>query len=61
MSAKQNIKQFIREYQLIGLVVGIVIGHFQHHIALYEWINDQMNSYNVVEEERQLFKPSSWW
>lgn len=51
---KMNILQIIRQYQLFGFVVGLIFAHFDHHISLYNWISEQIQEVEVVEEKR-------WW
>lgn len=51
---KMNILQIIRQYQLFGFVVGLIFAHFDHHISLYNWISEQIQEVEVVEEKK-------WW
>lgn len=50
---KMNIIQFIKKYQLVGFIAGLIFAHFDHHIALYNWIDEQ-----VVEE---VSEDRRWW
>ena len=51
---KMNIIQFIKKYQLVGFIAGLIFAHFDHHIALYDWVSEQVEQAEVVEEKR-------WW
>ena len=51
---KMNIIQFIKKYQLVGFISGLIFAHFDHHIALYNWIDEQVEQAEVVEDKK-------WW
>jgi hypothetical protein len=49
-----NIIQFIKKYQLVGIIAGLIFAHFDHHISLYEWVSEQIEEAEVVEDKK-------WW
>lgn len=41
----------LKEWQIVGFLIGWVFGHFQHDIALYNWVMNHVDEYQVVEHD----------